>query len=198
LVKGIWCWFKKQTTGVPVCYVIIKNTNAMRTFIAFLLLATITHHSFSQNFSTKSGGNCYRLEIPNYMVKTYNLNDVPTLQYNNIVKEAYVIVIEDSKDELQSLSMVFQNAREFLENFTKDYQLETQNRTLSEITEFESNKNQHAQVEMSWSNEDGHFYMLITTVETKEHFYKILCWTILENKDLLKNDYLTISKSLVE
>ena len=132
------------------------------------------------------------------MAKTYDLNDVATLQYSNTIKEAYVIVIEDSKDELNSLSMIFQNPKEFLENFTKDYQLESANRTISEINEFESNENPHAQVEMGWNTEDGNFYMIITAVETKEHFYKILCWTILENKDLLKNDYLTISKSLMD
>ena len=159
----------------------------MKTIYSILLAITVSMTTFSQNFSTKSGGNCYNLEIPNYMVRTYNLNDVATLQYTNAVKEAYAIVIEDSKDELKSVSMVFENATEFLDNFTKDYQLESENRTISETTTFESNKNAHAQVEMTW-----------TTVETKAHFYKILCWTILGNKDLLKNDYLTISKSLVE
>lgn len=170
----------------------------MKIFYTLLFLIPFTTNSFSQNFSSKSAGNCFSLEIPNYMAKTYDLNDVATLQYTNAVKEAYVIVIEDSKDELNSLSMIFQNPKEFLENFTKDYQIESSNRIISEITEFKSNENLHAQVEMTWSNEDGNFYMLITTVETKEHFYKILCWTILENKDLLKNDYLTISKSLLD
>ena len=170
----------------------------MKKIYIILFLLTFTTKSFSQNFSTKNAGNCFTLEIPNYMAKTYDLNDVATLQYNNTVKEAYVIVIEDSKDELNSLSMIFQNPKEFLESFTKDYQLESKNRTISEITAFESNKNQHAQVEMSWSTEEGDLYMLITTVETKEHFYKILCWTLREHKDKLKADYLTISKSLLD
>lgn len=168
----------------------------MKKIYIILFLITFTTYSFSQNFSTKKAGNCFSLEIPNYMAKTYDLNDVATLQYSNTVKEAYVIVIEDSKDELNSLSMIFQSPKEFLESFTKDYQLESENRSISEILEFENNGNRHAQVEMSWSAEDGNLFMLITTVETKEHFYKILCWTLLEYKDKLKEDYLTISKSL--
>ena len=170
----------------------------MKFFYIILFLITFTTNSFSQNFSTKNVGNCFSLEIPNYMAKSYELNDAATLQYNNTVKEAYVIVIEDSKDELNSLSMIFQNPKEFLESFTKEYQVESKNRTISEITEFKSNDNPHAQVEMSWNTENGDLYMLITTVETEAHFYKILCWTIFENKDLLRNDYLTISKSLVD
>lgn len=170
----------------------------MKKIYIILFLLTFATKAFSQNFSTKNAGNCFTLEIPNYMAKTYDLNDVATLQYNNTVKEAYVIVIEDSKEELNSLSMIYQNPKEFLESFTKDYQLEAKNRTISEITTFESNKNQHAQVEMSWSTEESDLYMIITTVETKEHFYKILCWTLSEYKDILKADYLTISKSLLD
>lgn len=170
----------------------------MKKIYIILFLITFTTNSFSQNFSTKNAGNCFTMEIPNYMAKTYDLNDAASLQYNNKVKEAYVIVIEDSKDELNSLSMIFQNPKEFLEAFTKDYHLESANRTISEIREFESNKNPHAQVEMSWSTDDGDLYMMITSVETKEHFYKILCWTLLEYKDNLKDDYLMISKSLVD
>ncbi|WP_204524802.1 hypothetical protein [Confluentibacter citreus] len=169
----------------------------MKLFYTTILLATVTINSFSQNFSTKNAGNCYTLDIPNYMVKTFDLNDVATLQYKNALKEAYTIVIEDNKDELTSLAMVFQNPHEFLENFIKDYRA-TNDRVLSEIVEFESNGYPHAQVEMTWNDEDGDFYMLVTSVETEGHFYKILCWTFLEYKDVLKNDFLVISKSLKE
>jgi hypothetical protein len=170
----------------------------MKVIYIILFSIIFTPNSLSQNFSAKKGGNCFNMEIPNYMTETYNLNDAASLQYNNTLKEAYVIAIEDSKDELKSLGMIFINSKDFLENFTKDYQIDSKNRTISEITEFESNENQHAQVEMTWNNEDGDFYMLITAVETNGHFYKILCWTLLEYKDNLKDDYLTISKSLLD
>lgn len=169
----------------------------MKLFYATIFLTIFTTYSFSQNFSTKKGGNCYTLDLPSYMVRTFDLNDVASLQYKNTPKEAYTIVIEDDKEELTSLAMIFQNPNEFLENFIKDYRT-SENRTFSEIVEFESNGYPHAQVEMTWNDEDGDFYMLATSVETKGHFYNILCWTLLENKDLLKKDYLTISKSLKE
>jgi len=170
----------------------------MKVFYIFLFSILFTSNTFSQNFLTKKGGNCYTMEIPSYLTRTYDLNDVATLQYNNTLKEAYVIVIEDSKDEMTSLGMVFLDSKEFLENFVKEYQIDAEKRTISEITKFESNQNQHAQLEMTWSSEDGDFYMLITSAETKEHFYKILCWTTAENKDKLKNDFLAIAKSIKE
>lgn len=168
----------------------------MKVIYIILFSLIVTSKSYSQKFSTEKGGNCFSLEIPNYLTKTYDLNDVASLQYNNTLKEAYVIVIEDSKDELKTLGMLFINSNDFLENFIKDYQIESKNRTISEISEFESNGNGHSQVEMTWSAENSGIYMLITSVETNHHFYKILCWTLLEYKDNFKDDYLTISKSL--
>lgn len=49
-------------------------------------------------FAPKRGGNCYTLDIPEYLTRTFSLNDITSLQYQNTSKPAYVIVIEDNKD----------------------------------------------------------------------------------------------------
>jgi len=164
-----------------------------------LLISTmlvISTGLFAQKFESKQGGNCFSMDIPDYLTKTFSLNDVASLQYQNISKEAYVIAIEDNKEHLESLGMKFVSAKDFLTYFMKDFHKDDNNRKEGEITEFEANKNQHAQVELTWSADNIDFYMLITSVETTNHFYKILCWTITDNKEKLKNDFVRISKSL--
>lgn len=163
----------------------------------FLLVALISSlTTFAQNFSTQKGGHCYTLDLPNYLLKTYDLNDVATLQYMNTAKDAYVIVIEDSKDELNYLRMVMNGPTEFLEFFLKDYQAKAKKRKVSPVTTFESNGNNHAQVELSWEENGVKLSMLITVAESKSHFYKILCWTNGPNFENMKQDFLAISKSL--
>lgn len=168
----------------------------MRSLLLFSIAILISTAVSSQGFSGKQGGHCYTLDIPDYMVKTYGLNDNATLQYQNTSKEAYTIVIVDTKDELEYLGLKFVDSRDFLDGFMADYMKDAKNRSQSSVTEFKSNNNSHSQVELRWEKDDLKFYMLITVVETKTHFYKILCWTTLENVEKLKNDYLTISKSL--
>ncbi len=170
----------------------------MKILYSILFLCAFTTVSISQNLERKKAGNCFTMEMPSYMAKTFDLNDVAILQYTNAVMEAYVVVIDDSKEELNSLKMIFQSPTDFLTNFTDTYQLDAEKRSISETREFESNENQHSQLEMTWSEGETSFYMLITVVETKEHYYKILCWTLLRNKELLKKDYLAISKSLID
>jgi hypothetical protein len=122
---------------------------------------------------------------------------VATLQYMNSEKEAYIIVIEDAKDLLEEQKIPFSDTEEFLSSFLTDFHKNDKNRVVSPPTKFVSNNNKHSQVEMTWENaEQVKFYMLITVVETPGYFYKILTWTVAENKELLKKDFLRIAGSL--
>lgn len=171
----------------------------IRSITLTLALSTaITFQAFSQSFSSQTGGHCFTLDIPEYMTKTYQLNDVASLQYMNAAKEAYVMVIEDAKDHLEEVGTKFIDSEDFLNNFTQNYQVESPNRNVGEVKNFKSNGFGHSQVEMSWGSDESSIYMLVTTVETPEHFYKIMCWTLLPYEDKFKNDYLKISKSLKE
>lgn len=168
----------------------------MRKVLFVILLSVSSLNMFAQKFTVQQGGHCFTMDIPAYMTKTYELNDVAPLQYQNTSKEAYVIVIDDSKDQLESLGIKFIDAKDFLLNFIKNYKKDANSRKTSSITEFQSNRNGHAQVELTWKDENIEYFMLITSVETPTHFYKIMCWTIMENKEILMDDYLAISKTL--
>jgi hypothetical protein len=160
---------------------------------AFILLTSALN---STPFTSQKGGHCYTIDIPDYMVSTYNLNDVASIQYENAAKEAYTIVIEDSKAQLESIGIKFMNPKEFLMQFTSGYLLEAVDRKLGSVSEFVSNGYNHSQTEMSWDQDGILFFMVITAVETNTHFYKILSWSIVENKQSLYEDFIKISKSL--
>ena len=76
--------------------------------------------SAQSNFTEKSGGHCFIMDIPDYMAKTYDLNEAASLQYQNFTKEAYAIAIVDFKDQLENLGMKFLNAKEFYPHIPQD------------------------------------------------------------------------------
>ena len=167
------------------------------------------HHSFillpfvlftlsisAQQLVTQNGGHCYTLDIPDYMIKTYELNDVATLQYQNASREAYVIVIEDPKDQLEDLGMHFTSASDFIASFISDYKSEAESRSATDLTAFDEGSNHLAQAVISWKDGEDDFYMLVTAVETETHFYKILCWSVNDHWETLKEDYYRLSKTL--
>lgn len=168
----------------------------MRSWIVLLFVFSLTLSQAQTKFSDKVGGHVYTMSIPDYMVKTYELNDVATLQYQNSSKEAYIVVIEDAKDQLESLGMKFTSANNFLEEFIKDYKTDNDNRAVKNNLTFKASGNDCAQLELYWTEDETDFFMLITAIETKTHFYKILNWTITDNVKTLKNDFQAIAKSL--
>ena len=168
----------------------------MKPFIASLCFIVFMHAAQAQQFVTQKGGHCYTLDVPDYLKKTYSLNDVASLQYMNEDKVAFCIVIDDNKEHLKEAEISFTSVKEFLVDFLKGYNTDVADRKESTPVEFTANNNKHAQAELTWSDEDGKFYMLVTAVETKNHYYKILAWTIADNKAALKNDFVKIARSL--
>jgi len=159
----------------------------------FLLAAEVSGQS---RFVTQKGGHSYTMDVPDYMLKTFDLNDAATLEYQNKAKEAYVIVIEDSKEELASLGIKYVSSKEFLEDFLKTYQEDAADRVVGAITESTSGGNAISQASFTWKSDDVETYMIVSAVSTKTHFYKVLGWTIAGNKSLLENDLRSMAKSL--
>lgn len=170
----------------------------MNRFYGVLLSALISSTSLAQDFSARKGGNCFTMDIPAYLTRTFELNEVASLQYQNTSRAAFVIVIEDDKAQLESLGIKFVNAKDFLDNFANDFKKDFPGRKQINPKEFSNNGNRHAQVEVYWTEEGNEFFMLITGVETPEHFYKIMCWAPLESKAKIYDDFVRISKSLKE
>lgn len=165
--------------------------------ISALLMLLVVSTTLAQ-FSSQKGGHCYTVDIPDYMAQTFDLNDVATLQYQNVNKEAYTIVIEDNKTQLEILGVKFVNPADFLKQFVDSYMVDVADRRVSGVTEFISNNNKHAQQELNWTLEGSKFFMIITVVETKTHFYKILCWSLESNKSTQYPDFIKVSKSLID
>jgi hypothetical protein len=78
------------------------------------------------DFELVNINNQYSMEVPDFMKESKELNDEASLQYQNIFKEVYIIVIDESREEFKT---VFQDLGEYddeismVENY-KSIQLE--------------------------------------------------------------------------
>ena len=130
------------------------------------------------------------------MTRTLELNDVALLQYQNIEKEMYAIVIEDAKSDLTLADLHFNNVDEFFEDFMKDYKANFENSELKNKKIFKNSNYNLVQADFNYQLDDDVVSMLITVVESKEYFYKVLCWTIPEYKEKYRADFEKIALSL--
>jgi hypothetical protein len=165
--------------------------------IFFLIILIISLPCYSQsNFSEVKIGHVYYVSLPEYLTEATDLNKDASLQYQNTVKVAYVIVIEDPKKSLKEAGMVFQNPLEFYDYFAKNFLKE--DAIVNKPKELKINGNKAVQVEVQQYVEETDIFYLITVIETKTYFYKMLAWTIPENKDKLIDDFKKIANSFKE
>jgi hypothetical protein len=164
---------------------------------ALIAICTISANAQTK-FVEKKIGHVYYMNIPDYMTTTKDLNDVASLQYQNTLKEAYVIVIEDCKDTLEALGVKFTNPQDFYDGFIGDFSKGLEDKQVTSTKNMKINGNDAVQAELSGTFNGHPIWYLITVVESPTFFYKIITWTIGENKDKLKADYIKMVNSFHE
>ena len=150
----------------------------------------------TDSFQEKKIGHVYHVSIPDYMTKSYKLNDAASLQYLNAARETYVIVIEDSKDQLHEAGIPFRSPDEFYDHFEQSF---TDNSCkISSKQSLDINGYPAVQVEITKPFNGYSVHYLVTVIESDSHFYKMLAWTIEDHKDKYLADFKQIASSFRE
>jgi hypothetical protein len=170
-----------------------------------LSLGLIPYFTIAQTkFNTQKTGHEFYIDTPNYMVKTTDLNDAANFQYTNKIKEAYTIVISDSKEAITAGGSKYENLEEFHDELIKSLKTGLEDPSESEPKIFEQNGLKFYQIKLNGSflntEKEKKFPViyLITYVESDKYYYQILSWSIASNFDSLLPDYLKIASSIRE
>jgi hypothetical protein len=132
----------------------------------------------------------YSMGIPSFMTKTTSLNDDASLQFQNIFKEAYVIVIDESKEGFVDALVdadSYDSSRSVIENYA-DTQVQLTTSNMNVITKKDVI---HATVE-GVKQPISYF---LTFVEGKEKLYMIMAWTLQTKKETHRNTFEVMAKT---
>lgn len=172
----------------------------MKYKILLILFGTLLLNNliFSQGtkYSPVKVGHIFNISFPNYMTRTYGLNNAASVQYMNIEKEAYTIVLDDEKEEITLAGIQINNLNSYYDFFISNFDMDSA--VVLSKSEIQINKNNSIQCELSSEVEGAKIYYYITLIETKEYYYSIISWTLFEQKDKLIVDYKKIAESLKE
>lgn len=147
----------------------------------------------------------YSLSIPSFLTKVSNLNDDASLQYQHAWKEFYVIVIDESKDEMQK-ALEVNNLTDFYKNNIDGYS----RLILDVLTESLTNPYQSALIDTTVNGmpakltsltgkvEGMDAFYSIGIYEGKERYYQVLSWTISSKQYSYKSKMEKILYSLKE
>lgn len=152
----------------------------------------------SADFNEIVINNEYSMMIPKYMSKSTKLNDEASLQYQNLFKEAYIVVIDEPKEDFiktfknldsynDSISVI-QNYRTIqLGMIHENAKIYSQSQPIPmKIDGCEAE-----QVEMVAEVEGvpSKVYYLLTYIEGVHKVYMVMAWTLENRKNKLRPDY---------
>lgn len=160
--------------------------------------------SLDSDFQTVTINDDYEMKIPNYMVKTKELNKLASLQYMHALKETYVVVLDESKDDFiatyksiniynDSLSVVLNYCNAQIKNITSTIKNPTQfNRKSSTINGLIS---ESINIEGNFEDVKQKISYFFTFIEGKDKLYMIMTWTLKDRMDLYRDTYQKVSES---
>jgi len=139
----------------------------------------------------------FTMQVPEYMAVATNLNKSASLQYSNPTEEVYMVVIDDSKEEMKAadvnytLQQYFDFAAKNLENSVNNYKL-------SSPVSKKINGNSALVGEITGKFDKYDVFYKIAAIESSKHFYQILSWTMGDKKDKYSADMDAMIESLKE
>ncbi|WP_412476988.1 hypothetical protein [Flavobacterium sp. TBRC 19031] len=141
-----------------------------------------------EEFKTITISDKYSLDIPDSFEKADNLNDEASLQYQNALKEFYVIVMDEPKETFDTAVTQYQvDMTPDLEGYYKAIQLNLKN-AIKNIKIFNEKNTEingrKAKIFSITGNVEGYdIFYRYALVQGKKDYYQIMLWTEQKNGD---------------
>lgn len=150
--------------------------------------------------------NKYSISLPSFLVKANTtLNEDASLQYLHTWKEFYVVVIDESKAEVQkalqdySLTDTYSNdINGYSDLILKNFERSISTYQMSEITDTTINDNPARILTTKGSSEGIDAYYSIAFIQGKKRYYQVLVWTLSNKESEYKDKMKKIIFSLKE
>ena len=164
----------------------------MKRVLFTTLFAMSIINCFAQtSFTAYKAGQEFDITVPTYMSRTTGLNKAAIIQFKNAAKDVYALVIQENKEELALAQLNFSSAEEFQEYTMKNFLKDVEQRKVSTPVIKEINGFKYVYAEASYYDKviQQSVYYFYGIAESKTCFYKLLCYTSLNNKEKFKADF---------
>lgn len=172
----------------------------------FLLIALFLSAFFSaQQIKDYNFGVPFTISYPAGYMKTYDLNDFAASQFTNAVHSKHSVIIDVEKDNLTFAKVNFvdlQEAGQYYTDMINGGLLEDRYFKNSKVKEFLINGLQAAEVLIDGTMKDEEeteisvqLFYLLTVVESEDHYFQILSWCNLKDKNKNLEEFRKIAQT---
>lgn len=146
----------------------------------------------------------YSLELPSFLNKANGINEDASLEYQNLFKEFYTIVIDETKKEFNDAIDSYDFGEEYQKNLTGYSKIVFDSFEMGlEIIENKDGSVKVGEMNAIRKTMDAKIdgldvFYHVSIIEGKDHYYQILSWTLLNKKEEYKSMMVDIEKSFKE
>jgi hypothetical protein len=177
----------------------VKSTNLRRLFFFLILLPLTTSGCFAQESNPaatttiNATDNSSQVSVPNGWKSDPQLHDTAQLQVSNRASEEYLIVLSESKEDFQNMTLEKHSETTratFLKSLTGP--------TVSEPATLTINGLPAVQYEIHGSINNLNVIYLHTTIESAKNFHQLIAWTLRSRFEKNKTDLQQVISSFKE
>lgn len=177
----------------------------MKTKVLYLLLVVGLLTSCKDEMQTINSNSGYTMEIPLSFTKVNDLNDEASVQYQNTIKEIYVIVIDEPKTELlkalqkNSLETAYSNdlngySALIVDGMDSSIAVEK----LPEFTDETINGLKARLLSFEGLSSGNRVYWKLAFIEGESNYHQIMVWTKAEKQKKYEKEMSAIINSFKE
>lgn len=158
----------------------------------------------SETFHSVSIDGEYKIDVPRFMTGTTGLNEEASLQFQSLIKDAYLLVIDEPKsgfeqvyrdlgqyDDELSIIQNYRDAR--LQILSRSTHINQKSKTQS--TKINGLNAEMLEIDCSIEGVPQEISYFLTFVEGDEKVYMIMAWTVENKKEELKKTFKKIAES---
>ncbi|MBL0330843.1 MAG: hypothetical protein IPP64_15900 [Bacteroidetes bacterium] len=164
-------------------------------FIIPFAFASCKHETV---FTEVKVNNRYSMNIPDYLQPCTDLHKDASLQYQNIEKDVYAMVIDEKKKTMQDYSLDYDLDTYFNNIASQGFADNIKDGKVSIPGRQEIDGHKALIAEVTGKLENNEVYYKLGLIETPYEFYQILVWTRASNKEELEPDFVKILESFKE
>lgn len=149
-------------------------------------------------FTEVKVNNSYSLSVADYLQPCSDLHKDASLQYQNVEKDVYAMVIDEKKKTMQDYSLDYDLDTYFNNIASQGFAENIKDGKVSIPGRQEINGHKALIAEVTGKIEENEVYYKLGVIETPYEFYQILIWTRANNKEELEPDMVKMVESFKE
>lgn len=170
----------------------------MKNYITLILLVVFCKATTAQTMMDKYKVDDFTVSLPYYMSKTGGLNNEAAIQFRNMVKDVSGYIVKEEKAVKEIDNAANPDINQFYDQFLKEFLIDKKERKIVAAKESTNGEAKFISTDLTYLDDETmiYYYYFVGIVETKNAFYKVICSSTLDTKNLFKSDFQKIFYSL--